>query len=102
VHFDTDREAVIQSVSDAAGYNDDDRRKLEDILAVGVSAYARQRTEDTIWKLCEGKQVMNYIAVKVGFGGAPALIQATFAAWDRGGVKLPEEVVSFREYLGSL
>lgn len=52
--------------------------------------------------LCEGKQVLNDVARTTGFAGAPALVQATFAAWARDGAQIPEELIAFRGYLARL
>jgi hypothetical protein len=64
--------------------------------------YARKRVEDSLWKVCEGKQVLNDVARATGFAGTPALVQATFVAWERNGALIPQELTAFRKYLAML
>lgn len=100
--IDGDRNAAIQSVVTKAGFDEEGGSKLHKLLEIGTGAYARRRDEADLWKFCEGKQVLNDVARAIGFAGAPALIQATFAYWVREGAQIPEELVSFREYLAKL
>ncbi|MGK2940120.1 MAG: AAA family ATPase [Immundisolibacter sp.] len=97
-----DRNAAIQRIVDTSGYDADNQQKLQGILEISTNLYARKRAEDGLWKVCEGKQVLNDVARTVGFAGAPALVQATFAAWARDGAQIPEELTAFREYLAKL
>lgn len=99
---EADRNAVIQSVLIAAGFDAESQNRLRAILEVSINVYARKRYGDTLWKECEGKQVLNDVARAVGFGGAPALMQAVFAAWSRDGASIPDELCAFRNYLKSL
>ena len=100
--FEADRTGALNNILDASGYSDDDKHKLQNILEVGVKSYARKRTEDVLWKTCEGKQVLNDVARSVGFAGMPALVQATFAAWAREGATIPQELLGLRAYVAAL
>jgi ABC-type transport system involved in cytochrome c biogenesis ATPase subunit len=100
--LDADRSAAIQRIVDTSGYDADNQRKLQGLLEISTNSYARKRDEDSLWKACEGKQVLNDVARTVGFSGAPALIQAAFAAWAREGAQVPEELIAFRDYLSRL
>lgn len=100
--FDADRNAVIQRIVDDSGYDADNQRKLQRILEISTNLYARKRDEADLWKVCEGKQVLNSVARAVGFAGSPTMVQATFAAWERGGLELSEELSALREYLAGL
>lgn len=97
-----DRGLAIQGVVATSGFDDDDQQKLKQLLEIGANAYARQREEDGLWKICEGKQVLNTVARAMGFAGAPALVQATFATWEREGALFPAELLGFRDYLARL
>jgi hypothetical protein len=97
-----DQNAAMESVASAAGYGDVDQRRLRGVLDICARSYARRRGEDSLWKVCEGKQVLNDVARATGFAGAPALTQATFVAWARDEARLPEELAAFREYLTRL
>jgi hypothetical protein len=71
-------------------------------MEISARTYETQRVNDTLWKVCEGKQVLNHVARSTGYSGAPALILATFAAWERQDDLLPEELTAFRNYLARL
>jgi hypothetical protein len=100
--IDADRNVAIKRIVDTSGYDADNQRKLHGLLEISTNSYARKRDEDTLWKVCEGKQVLNDVARTTGFAGAPALVQATFAAWARDGAQIPEDLIAFRDYLDGL
>lgn len=100
--LDVDRNAAIQRIVSATGYDTDNQSKLHSLLVISTNSYARKRDTDNLWKVCEGKQVLNDVARNTGFAGAPALIQAVFAAWAREGAQIPEEITAFRDYLAKL
>ena len=99
---DADRNVAIRRIVDASGYDADNQRKLQSLLEISTNSYDRKRNEDTLWKVCEGKQVLNDVARTTGFAGAPALVQATFVAWARDGAQIPEDLIAFRDYLEGL
>jgi len=100
--FNADRNAAVQSIIDASRYDSEGKQKLQSILHVSVNLYARQRDEEALWKVCEGKQVLNDVAIGVGFASASALVQAAFVTWSREGAQIPEELTMFRKYLAAL
>ena len=100
--FEENRDATIQGIFEASGYGAEDQQKLKSILSISANLYARKRREDGLWKVCEGKQVLNDVARATGFAGVSATIQAVFAAWARDDFEIPEELTAFREYLASL
>lgn len=101
-HLSTERDASLDRIVNASLFDAANQAKLREILGLGIDAYARRRAEDTLWKTCEGKQVLNDVARALGFAGAPALSQAAFAAWSREGAEIPDELVELRRYLISL
>jgi predicted ATPase len=100
--FDADRNTALHSIIDVSGYDAENQRRLREILEISANSYARKRDEDELWKSCEGKQVLNSVAVAAGFAGAQAMILATFAAWAREGAEIPPELAAFRAYLAAL
>lgn len=92
----------LDRIVKASSFDAANQAKLREILGLGIDAYARKRTEDTLWKACEGKQVLNDVARALGFAGAPAMSQAAFAAWSRDGAGIPDELAELRSYLSSL
>lgn len=98
----TERDASLNSIVSASSFDAANQAKLRTILGLGIDAYARKRVEDTFWKMCEGKQVLNDVARALGFNGAPALSQAAFAAWSRQGATIPDELAELRHYLSRL
>ncbi len=102
LEIETDRNAAIHSIVTLTGFDTENARRFQEILNISVAIYARKRTEDSFWKVCEGKQVLNRIAQASGYAGAPALVLAALTAWAREGTQLPEEIVAFRAYLAQL
>ena len=100
--FDTDRNACIQSILECTGFEEEERRRLRGIIEISVGAYECKREQGDLWKICEGKQVLNQIARQVGYAGAGALEQAFFSAWDREVLQLPDELVEFRQYVAAM
>jgi len=100
--INADQSIAIESIVRLTRFEAADVAKLQDILNISIKFYARKRTEDALWKTCEGKQVLNQVARTVGFADAPALVSATFAAWEREGTQLPEELTALRSYLSGL
>jgi hypothetical protein len=101
-HLSTEREASLDRVVAASSFDVANAAKLRSILGLGIDAYSRKRAESTLWKTCEGKQVLNDVARALGFDGAPALSQAAFASWSREGATIPDELAELRRYLRSL
>jgi hypothetical protein len=102
LHLSTERDASLNRVVNASSFDAANQAKLRNILGLGIDAYARKRSEDTLWKTCEGKQVLNDVARALGFSGPPALSQAALAAWSREGAAIPDELAELRRYLSGL
>jgi len=100
--FDADRDAAIRSIIEVSDYSAEDQHKLRGILEVIAKSYARKRGKEDLWKSCEGKQVLNNVAVKAGFTDKRAMIRAAFVAWRREDAQIPQELVAFRAYLAAL
>ena len=100
--IEADRDAALQGITKAAEYGCDDQEKLELIFKCAGDAYARIRDEKVLWKKCEGKQILNNVAISIGFSGPPALVRAALKAWDEKNCDLPNELVTFRKYIESL
>jgi AAA domain, putative AbiEii toxin, Type IV TA system/Protein of unknown function (DUF4435) len=97
-----DQKAAFKNILDVSGYNVEDQSKLQNILEISANSYASKRPDDSLWKVCEGKQVLNDVAHATGFAGVPDLIQATFVAWIRNETLAPEELKALRAYLTTL
>ena len=65
--LEADRSATIQRIVVRSGYDGDNKRKLQCLLEISTNSYAHKRDEDSLWKVCEGKQVLNDVARQVGF-----------------------------------
>ena len=96
------REALLHDIVNATGYSDSDRGVFKKLLGITCRAYERQREMKTLWKVCEGKQMLNKVAGSIGFAGSEAMISAAFSLWSREPSLIPEELASFREYLDTL
>ena len=93
---------AFQDVANASGYPPDESRKLEQILTVSANVFETKRQTDDLWKICEGKQVLNDVARALGFAGKPTLITAVFALWERDVTQIPEAVTELRAYVASI
>lgn len=100
--INTDRASVLARIAAASGYDQANQTKLVRLLDVATNAYERRRTEADLWKHCEGKQVLNSVARGTGLSGAPALIAALHAMWDRDSATIPAELIAMRAFIASL
>lgn len=100
--FDTKYDATIQGILELSGYNDANQAKLRNILKIAVKSYAKTREAPELWQKCEGKEILNEIAIDAGFKGASALQQAVFVTWTQNTVEIPPELVKLRKYVSSL
>ena len=100
--IDIDLDAVIKTIVASDNACADEICKFQKLLRISVAAYARKRTKDILWKVCDGKPVLNDVAQKCGYAGAPNLVSACFAAWARSDVEIPTELTQFRDYLKGL
>lgn len=98
-HLSEERDASLDRVVGASTFDDENKRMLQEILKIGADAYARKRAEVTLWKACEGKQVLNWVARTLGFSDARALSQSAFAIWSKEGAVIPDELAALRNYL---
>jgi hypothetical protein len=100
--FEMDRNAAINGIVTASGFDSDNQRKLRDILDLCGTSYGNKRQQDTLWKICEGKQVLNAVAQDTGFSGAPTLAMASFVVWSGGENALPDELAALRAHLAAI
>jgi hypothetical protein len=100
--IETDQSKAIDDVVALTRFSSEEAKKFEALLCIAVKAYARKRIEESLWKECEGKQVLSDVAKSIGFGSVSAMTQATFAAWSRGSAPVSTELQEFRQHLSSL
>ncbi|QDV45804.1 recombination protein F [Stieleria neptunia] len=100
--IDGDADAASEKISKACGFPADDEKKFRDILQVAIKAYRRRRLEDTFWRDCEGKQVLNDIAVAIGFSGVAAMMRAAYALWERDSACVSVELAEFRSNVNGI
>ena len=100
--IDADRNAAIARVLTASGFGAPEQATLRGILEISANAYERKRSEPSLWKECEGKQVLNDVARAAGFADALALTQAAYAFWANNAAEISPELATFRAYLAGL
>lgn len=98
-HFDNGIDSTIQSIVDITNYDEKHQKRLRKILKRAVNSYQDQRKEKTLWKICEGKEILNDVALEVGFKNQGSMIQAIFTLWERDVSKIPPELRDLRQYL---
>ena len=100
--FEMDSEDIIQEIVNLSNFENQEKEKLKQLLEISVDSYKRKRADkDTFWKICEGKQILKDVAVKIGYSGVPALVQASFTIWNRR-EHLSQEMVELRNYIEKL
>ena len=97
--FVLDEDNALKQIAESARFDDPNERKFVKLLRNSVSAYRKRRTSLTLWKVCEGKELLQSVARKCGFAGVPFLVSATIEAWNRSKSSAPAEVRRLRRYL---
>lgn len=97
-----DPSAAIKAIVQLCRFSSEQETQFSNLLGVSLKAYTRLRGEPDLWKKCEGKQVLNEIARKAGYSGAPALESAAYALWQKLGPGLPAELKELKAYLDGL
>jgi hypothetical protein len=100
--FIGDMDGTIQSIVSLSRFDTEDAKRFGQLLRIGAQSYERKRESADLWKACEGKQVLNGIAHKLGYSGTPALMNATYALWLKSKDTIPAELTSLRSYLAQL
>lgn len=100
--IDADRQGVFTNLASTARFAQDDAIKLVQLLQIAANSYARKRDEDTLWKTCEGKEVLNVVARSTGYADQQAMSQAAFALWARDAGSISHELQALRSYLEGL
>ena len=97
--IDRDRAGLVERMSIAAGAEGQEKTKLERRLRIAIDSYEKQRSDTNLWKRCEGKQVLAFVATRVGFAGASNYERAAQRAWDDGEVPRPEALEELRGFV---
>ena len=99
VEIGDNQDAAIKKIIDSTDFSNDEIKKFQNLLKISIATYKRNRTQDALWKICEGKQVINDVACKCGYAGMRALELASFVAWNRPDVQISVELSKFRDFL---
>ena len=102
VTINQNKDEKIDSVVSATELPSDEAQKLKTFFNNSITAYESKRIQDTLWKFCEGKQVLTEVARKCGYTDASVHISATLGVWERENADVPIELINFRGYLASL
>lgn len=92
----------FEEVITLSGFQDPIQTRFRRLLTSSKRNYERKRTENSFWKICEGKQVLQEISSSVGYTNSSTLIRACFVVWSQEDAELSDELLNFREYLSSL
>jgi len=72
-------------------------------LITRAKIYSRQRTRaDSLWRVCEGKEVFRTLVPQLGFSTDAAAERAIVALWIRSPAVVPAELASMRTYISAL
>ena len=100
--LETERETLLHEIANVTGYSANDRKVFKRLLEITCGVYQRARTGETLWKVCEGKQVLNKVARSIGFARPETMISAAFSLWSREPSSIPGELALFRQYFDTL
>jgi hypothetical protein len=100
--IEPDPEHVMAEIGARSGFGDVAKRKLIRVLTTFSKVYARIRTEQVLWKECEGKEVAKMLAPLLGFSDLAALERAVYAYWDEDPTRIPSELSELRQALSNV
>lgn len=100
--FECGNDVAIDTVVTVSGFDEEHQGKLRRLLHIAKDSYARKRVGETLWMVCEGKQVLKEVSRAIGFSGPSALSHAAFALWARDESQAPAELRELRSYLEAL
>jgi ABC-type branched-subunit amino acid transport system ATPase component len=97
--IESDPSESIREIIKRSRFDGERKEKLLRRLETFAKIYARKRIADSLWKNCEGKEVLKIIAWKLGFLDHQALENAVSAFWTKNPEGVPEEVKMLRASL---
>jgi len=100
--MEVDQEALVERIGIATGMQNEELKRFTQLLQISINSYSRKREDLELWKVCEGKQLLNDISSSIGFSGPQDLARATFVVWSRDGADVPDELTALRNYLSAL
>jgi hypothetical protein len=100
--FNSGDESFYDSLVSSTGLEGEECNKFRQLLSISFNAYTRKRSEQDLWTVCEGKQILNEIAISCGFSGTMAYQTAAFSYWSRSPENVPREVQALRYYVSNL
>ncbi|WP_288900253.1 AAA family ATPase [uncultured Sneathiella sp.] len=100
--IDGNEQKVIEKAIDLSNYEFALQNKLESLIKVSVRSYRRKRDYNDLWKISEGKQILNQIARDIGFSSVRTMTNAVYVIWERKGAKLSNEMRKLRSYLNNI
>jgi len=92
--LDKDGNTAIEEIIASSEYIDEDKERVKRLLIVSKSSYERERQQDSLWKKCEGKEILNAMAGQIGFSNSAALMKAAYVLWSRNRELVSEELAS--------
>ena len=102
VTINQNKDEIIDRVVSAAELPPDETQKLKRFLNNSITSYKSKRTKITLWKVCEGKQVLHEVARKCGYTKVSVHVSATLEVWNRDTTNIPTQLINFRKHIGNL
>ena len=99
--FDNNLRSTAENILNSQSFQETEELAFSEGLKVAISKYRELRQNNSLWKICEGKQILQSIAVKTGFSKQQSLISASFVAWNNGKASLPTELGALRAKIES-
>ena len=96
------QEEVQERVVSSTGCQEDERDGLVRRVGIAMELYKKRRLEQDLWTVCEGKEVLEVVAKKLGFNGGRAYQRAVQKAWQDAAVERPEALVDLTTFVKTL
>jgi predicted ATPase len=97
--IENDAEGSVRGIVERSGLEGDLAAKLSQRLSVFLRIYKRKRSEATLWKHVEGKEISQRVAARVGFSNTLSLERAVAKQWVE---RAPSIIRTLREELRGL
>lgn len=98
----TDLGVILDRIESETGDLDESFNEFRKLFGVYLKKYDKLRHSGTIWRYCEGKQVLSDVARECGFSKARHLESACAAVWSDKTVEIPPELLNLRNFVQAL
>ena len=96
------QEEVQERVVSSTSCQQDERDGLGRRVRIAMESYKKRRLKQDLWTVCEGKEVLEVVAKRLGFNGGRAYQRAARKAWQDGAIERPEALIDLTTFVKTL